>query len=570
VADLSAVPSRVHVEGAAGAGSWIGSQGGMVTARASDGTSYALVIPAGAFREPVPITMTPIEQVDDLGLSGGFAGAVFLEPVGTKLAVPALLRITTSRTAPTGTQPIGFDVADDGQTDIVPALDAEGSLNAVVFHFSSPGIGWGTTDDLRKIAPPISSPLTADMRLSSNLTALYADPVPWDSTTMIAAYTLANFEWLGLIRDELANAQTDGDLIHAIADWTQLVFLMNLLSTRGDVRQALAAGPRPVSGPFPAGIVITMRLIATQGLAQIENRVLHAIDGNMSLCRQTHALGALANLAFWADAGARYSPQGDNSIYTTRAKGCAEIAIGSFDPATNLRTGLVDSFGISFVLKFSDGTLVPADVQASLSGIGFTFVSSGTGQATAGQTAGVGLTFDVTGSADPPYEVRANVCWSLDGLPRGLCGLVRQGWGPGPTVAPSGGLVDWTTDCMQFGYRGTWINLDTPSHVELPGIATIVTPCNGQPLLLENLVTTSDDRDITQERIVFEILGDAAGFKATEFACPASGLPNNGCTGNTTVTGGGGSSLTLTIAGTKSGEAFWSFSGALEGAFKSN
>lgn len=564
--DLTGIPGRIHLDGAPSGAAWIGPVGGTVTATAADGTHYVLEIPAGAMLQPTPISMTPVAAVDDVGLSGGLAGAVYLQPRGTRLAVPALLHVTTARAQPAGTQLVAFDVADDGQTDVVPALDGQDGLTAVIFHFSSPGLGWGTSEDLQRLAPPITNPLTADMRLTSNLTALYAESVPWDSPTMLTAYALVNFEWLGLIRDELADAQDDDDLVHALADWQQLVFLINLLSTRGEVRQAMADGSVPVSGPFPAPLAVAVRLIASQALPQIANRVLHAIDGNMDLCRRSHDLGALGNLSFWAAAGSRYSPQGDNSIYTQRATGCAAPAIGSFDPATNLRAGLVDSLLISYVLKFSDGVTMPADFQAALTGIGFTFASTGTPQANAGEVAGTPLALHLAGTADPPYELRANVCWWRDGLPRGLCGLVRQGWGPGPTPPPSGGPLDWTTECMEFSYRGTWINLGTPSHVEGPGIATIATPCRGQPLLLENLVTTNGG-DVTQERIVFRIQGGAAGFTATEFGCVA-GLPNNGCTGSTSVTGAGGASLTLTISGTKTGEALWSFSGALEESFK--
>ena len=565
--NLATVPARIHVEGSASTSQWIGPSGGTLSATAADGTTYRLDVPAGAVSEPTPIAMTPIDAVDDLGLSGGMAGSVYLQPVGTRFAVPAQLHIASPRTGPAGTRMIGFDVADDGTTiDLVPATDAEGQVTALISHFSSPGVGWGTSDDLMRIAR-IANPQTADLRVGAYVTSVLANDVPWGVLAVAEDYTDITLLWSALVKDELTDARSDRDLVGALADWHQLVFLINLLARKGDAAAAIADGPRPDAAPFANGIILTIRGIEAQAADLITARLTDAIVGNRDLCRQSHDLGALSNLSFWRKIGEDQVPA--RADWAGISGGCATIAISTFNPAANLRAGAIDSLELSLVLQFADGTQVPADFQAALRGTGFTFVSTGSSTATAGDVNSAVLTIDVQGTTDQGYQIEAHACWSLAGLVRDLCQVVVRGFGSNATPpASSGGPVDFAKPCMVYAYQGTFTNFTIPSHAQMPGGAQILTPCRGNPAILSGL--QMGGMDITQERIAFQIHGDASGFTATELSCPGSGLPNAGCTGNTTIQGGGGSTLSFTLSGTKSGEQYYAFVGQLSGTFPAN
>jgi hypothetical protein len=71
----------------------IGPEGGELSARASDGSRYRLLIPAGALPTPTTIRLRPVESIDGLPLSGGLSAAVELLPSGLSFAVPALLYV---------------------------------------------------------------------------------------------------------------------------------------------------------------------------------------------------------------------------------------------------------------------------------------------------------------------------------------------------------------------------------------------------------------------------------------------------------------------------------------------
>jgi len=380
------------------------------------------------------MTMTPVDAVDALGLSGGMAGAVYLGPTGLRLAEPATLTISSARSAPSGTRLVGFDVAGDGKTtELVPATNGSGSVAVVVFHFSAPGAAYGTTTDLQQLAPRAAG----GTRLSDLVQLLAAD-VPWDLTTSGSASRIITAAWSTSIFGELSNASGDDALLDALADWREFVFLLNLSAHHGDVAAALSEGVQ-LADPSPSFV----RVIYTAGLDLVVRRIGNAIDGNRTLCNQSHDLHALANIVFWSDLQQAYSPSpsGSGPVPT----GCATIQIGTFNPASNLRAGTTDSLQLAFNLAFTDGTQLPGDFAVSLHASNFTFTSSNASTADTGEVGSQLLVVGVAASADPPYVLTGSACWSLDGLPRDLCsGSTSRPFGAGatppPIPTPSGSL----------------------------------------------------------------------------------------------------------------------------------
>jgi hypothetical protein len=572
--DLSRAPARVHLDGETTAAMWIGPTGGAVSATAADGTTYTLSVPPDAVDGPTPISMTPVRSIDDTGLSGGFAGAVYLQPVGQVFAVPATLRITSSRQAAAGTRLVGFDLADDGGTlDLIPAAPADdGSITEVIFHFSAPGAAWGSTEDLKLLAPtPLGAP-GADTRLSDAVSQLLAEDTPWSVATMADAYAYILAAWSSTFEDQLTTVSGDDNLIKALANWRQIVLLINLLDHRGNVQLAVADG---AVAPGPYALAFNLVGVAREGTSLAAARIAEAIGGNRRLCNASHDLNALANMAFWADIGRLYAPDARSWDGVTDA--CATIDFGAFDPPTNLDAGLADSAQLSFVLKFTDGTQVPSDFEAQLDGQGFSFTSAGSTSMQVGDQASAILAIGMTGTAAGPYFLAANACWWLAGVARGVCNArLGRSFGaastnpPAPVATPAGsGLVDWSAPCMGYTYGGTYTDLTVPSRMQHPGVATILTACRNAPTVIEGLVM--DGFDITQERIVFKIEGGVGGFTATELGCPGSGLPNNGCSGATMIKGSAGSALSFSVVAPRNNnEVDYSFTGQLTGSFKSN
>jgi len=95
----------------------IGPEGGAVSVTSPDGVSSTLEVPAGALDEEVPITLTPIQSIDGLPLSGGLLGAFRIEPEGLFFDLPAILTIEASdgRALPGGNQAVGFAFEGEGQ-----------------------------------------------------------------------------------------------------------------------------------------------------------------------------------------------------------------------------------------------------------------------------------------------------------------------------------------------------------------------------------------------------------------------------------------------------------------------
>jgi len=448
---VTGVPANVRVEIPKATSAWIGPAGGVLTAATDDGTTYELAVPELAVREPVVITMTPVTGIDALGLSGGLAGAVFLQPAGLQLAEPATLRIATSRSAPPGTRLVGFDAPDDGAAPaIVPAF-ADGTTAVIVSvaHFSVPGAAFGSTEDLAVLSSPPTGSLQA------YLSALLLLPAPWDGGAKATAQGLIEDAWRQVMQPALANASGDAVLLRAIADWRQFVLMLNLFVHDGDVAAALDAGIEYLQGSGPE--IFTVAYLG--GLSLLGDRISDAIAGNRTLCDQSHDLEALANLSFWAAVGRRYAP--DLRDWESAARGCADIAIKAADLPSTLRNGGSDTIRLQFEMAFADGTKVPVDVEAQLTATGFGFFPAGGTLASAAVPAGQAASLGVTATQDPPYAVGVRACWFLSGIARSLCSqtfnLPFGANSPTPTVGSTNAVPPELTADLPGTYAVTLI-----------------------------------------------------------------------------------------------------------------
>jgi len=434
--DLTSVPPRVHVATAASTSGWIGPAGGTLTATAPDGTGFELDVPRDAVREATPITMTPIESVDQLGLSGGLAGAVYLGPSGLQLAVPATLRITAAPTVPAGTRLVGFDVGDDGTTSLAPATVDRGAPAVLVFHFSSPGAGFGTSADLQRLASTTPGPTSG--RLSSILTQILSYDVPWSTATLLEVNAKVLLIWDNIIEPELCGgtppdpnscAKTDRRLTTALADWRQFVFLLNLFAHKGNVSAALADGVTASSS-----LATLFRALFQNGQNLLGTLIAQALDANRDLCIRSHDLGALANTWYWASVGSMYAQS--VTTWANNAAGCANLAIAVANLPTSMTNGEAGTIFLQFVMAFSDGTNVNADVEAALTASGFTFARTGGHTVTDSVPGGTTLQEGVLADAPPSYSLAVHACWSLAGIIRDVCPDLPESWGSGPTAPP--------------------------------------------------------------------------------------------------------------------------------------
>ncbi len=116
----------------------IGPDGGSVSLTDSRGVRYTLDVPAGALDNEVTLTLTPIQDIQGLPLSGGMTSGVWIEPEGLVFNQSATLSIETAEADGT-----------DEMIDMAFAFDGEGSE----FHFV-PGSSAAGTSAVFKLARP--------------------------------------------------------------------------------------------------------------------------------------------------------------------------------------------------------------------------------------------------------------------------------------------------------------------------------------------------------------------------------------------------------------------------------
>jgi hypothetical protein len=128
----------------------IGSAGGVVTAKGTDGTVFTLTFPKGAVGGSEKITLTPVSSAEGLPFSGGFAGAVQMAPEGLRLLAPAVLRIQSPKTvAAKGFETVAFAYHKDGEgLYLNPSEAKDGAMTMEVWHFSGGGAAQATQAEI--------------------------------------------------------------------------------------------------------------------------------------------------------------------------------------------------------------------------------------------------------------------------------------------------------------------------------------------------------------------------------------------------------------------------------------
>lgn len=118
--------------------------GGLVSATAADGTTFALAVPPAAVPGDTQIRMTPLTEVRGVTDPPGAVHAVQLEPEGLLLFEFARLTITPAAPIPVGEQ-MAFEAAGDGANP-APAIVDPGSEPIVLLleHFSVGGVAQAT------------------------------------------------------------------------------------------------------------------------------------------------------------------------------------------------------------------------------------------------------------------------------------------------------------------------------------------------------------------------------------------------------------------------------------------
>lgn len=148
------VPGTITLDAAAAKSATAGPEGATITTTDSRGITYTLEVPSGALPAEVEITMTPVVEIVEMGLTGGLVGGVDLEPSGLVFARPAILRMSAPAPARAGFTLNGFSFEGNAATLAreVAGGTATGAT-VLVTHFSGAGVAYGTSQDLARVTP---------------------------------------------------------------------------------------------------------------------------------------------------------------------------------------------------------------------------------------------------------------------------------------------------------------------------------------------------------------------------------------------------------------------------------
>lgn len=220
-----------------------------IKATGADGTTYTLVIPAGALVGPETITLTPLAAVGDLPLSGGLAAAVELKPHGLVLLKRATLTIDSPSLGPLAQQTPFYFHGGGADFHLTPVLlpkpgDDADLVRFPIEHFSTPGVGLGTDGDRAGVG---NHPTARDQgQIAGQIAELIreareADPNgdgPGDPQLGPKLEALMNSYYDGVVKPQLVaaegNPRNDALVRDAIADALSWVRNMQLHLSRGD------------------------------------------------------------------------------------------------------------------------------------------------------------------------------------------------------------------------------------------------------------------------------------------------------------------------------------------------
>jgi hypothetical protein len=162
-----AEPLTFTAEADAATGTVTLEEGGTVTATASDGTTFELVVPPQAVPGDTEITLTPLS--DMAGIDADAMQGVLLEPDGLEFHELARLTITPAEPIPPESQ-LMFEAAGDGENPTLALVDPTSEDIVILLdHFSVAGIA--TASEAQQARMLEKSAANAEARLSAQVRA---------------------------------------------------------------------------------------------------------------------------------------------------------------------------------------------------------------------------------------------------------------------------------------------------------------------------------------------------------------------------------------------------------------
>jgi hypothetical protein len=402
-----ALPPQPVLETAAATAADIGPAGGVLEATAADGTQYRLEIPAGALHASARITMTPVTRIDNLQLSGGLVGAVDLQPSGLQLARSGLLRITSTAKGAAGTTLTGFSIAEAGaKTSRERAIAKPTEVLVQIDHFSTPGAGFGTTQDLATLsAPPDLT--AAEFDVAARTWAVLSQPLGHTAEELRSAY-LEMFD--GVVMPMLQRAATDTELIAAVREFELYNLELPILSQSDAELDMLTAALEPIE---------QSQLIPrdTAWRDAVGPKFAQAIAANNAVCAQQKSLGALGNVLFLQQrvplSETRLAANGIDRATVLRNL-CAQLVVTARSLVQPLQIDQPHDLDLTFGLKFGTDPAVQAvPVQVSFQGDGVRFGKPSPANSNSLGEFTVAVTAEV---ANAPVSVVLLGCLVLEGV----------------------------------------------------------------------------------------------------------------------------------------------------------
>lgn len=172
----------------------IGPAGGELSARATDGSRYRLVVPPGALAGPTTITMQPVAAVGGLPLDGGTIAAVDLQPTGLAFARPAMLFVSPADSP--DAMIAGFGWSGDGNSFGVQLARGSGAGPWVfeVHHFSGYGLAVPGPSQLAGFANDLAALATESQGFVDGWRALFIGII--EGTATLDDLTAHLQDWL--------------------------------------------------------------------------------------------------------------------------------------------------------------------------------------------------------------------------------------------------------------------------------------------------------------------------------------------------------------------------------------
>lgn len=340
----------------------VGAEGGTMTTTGSDGIEYTLEIPPGALIESTRITMTPVLDIEGLGLSGGLAGAVDLQPAGLRFARAAVLRIVNSRTPAAGEQLAGFTASGDlTRRSLSPAASDTDEIVVLIPHFTVGGVGYGTVQDVSTF------PVMGSNTFENLFNQLIALSFPWDDAIRAEAVQIGHDAFAQVVLPGLQNSDSDAALVDAIGAYDSWRYLLATIHSNGNLPiEVLGGGPQlELPDEFQGEV--------DQALAEAAEAIKAAIAGNNELCASNQSFAPLANALFWHQqasvlgiATVQYGL--DRQAFLTSL--CVRAFVEEFELPANMQVGFPHSLDVRFGLEFGLSGTTGAPFRVTVTGDG--------------------------------------------------------------------------------------------------------------------------------------------------------------------------------------------------------